>query len=253
MLRLLVLLCAGAAGPSPGLPPAEPLLVSAAVSLSDVLEEIAAAWRAQGGGDVRFNFGPSNALARQIVRGAPVDVFVSADEAQMDVVDRAGLLSPGSRFPVTGNRLAVIARPGQADVVRVAFPKAGPAIRRLALGDPAAVPAGVYARQYLERLGLWGAFDGRIVPTASVRAARAAVENGAADAAIVYASDLQTSTRTAAAILVPIADAPRIVYPGAVVRASRQPELAHRFLTFLRSPDAAAAFARHGFAALEAR
>jgi molybdate transport system substrate-binding protein len=250
---LALLWAAWAAGLPPAPTPSEPLLVSAAVSLSEAVEEIGKAWRAQGGGDVRFNFGPSNALARQIVRGAPVDVFVSADDAQMDVVDRAELLAPGSRVAVIGNRLAVAARPELVDAVRAAFPNAGPEIRRLALGDPSAVPAGVYARQYLERIGLWSAFERRVVPTASVRAALAAVANGAADAAIVYASDVHASPRVAAARVIPIADGPRIVYPGAVVRASRQPDAARRFVAFLRSPEAAAVFARSGFTTLETR
>jgi molybdate transport system substrate-binding protein len=227
-------------------PPA-PLLVSAATSLTDALEEIGTAYSASGGGPVRFNFAGSNVLARQIVSGAPSDVFVSADEAQMDVVEKAGAIVPGSRRDVVANQLVVAAPAARAELVAARFADAPPEIRRLALGDPAAVPAGVYARRYLETRGLWKAYESRIVPTANVRAALVAVENGAADAAIVYATDMSIARGTVVAFAVPVNQGPRIVYPAAILTtSSNQPE-AKRFIAFAAGSQAAAIFRRFRF------
>jgi molybdate transport system substrate-binding protein len=249
ILRLagLALLCGLSLQPSA---PPEPLMVAAAVSLSDVLEEIAKAYAAAAGGPVRFNLAGSNVLARQIVSGAPADVFISADEAQMDVVQKAGAVLAGSRVDLVENQLAVVATPDRVDFVRQEFARAPAGIRRLAMGDPAAVPAGVYARRYLEQQGLWTAYEPRVVPTTNVRAALAAVETGSVDAAIVYLTDLAAARTAVLAFVVPAGQGPRIVYPGAVLASSRNQAEAKRFLAFLRERDAAAIFARYQFVAL---
>ena len=224
-----------------------PLTVSAAVSLSEALREIAAAYRAAGGGPVSFNLAGSNVLARQIVNGAPVDVFVSADEAQMEVVARAGLIADGSRAVVAANTLVLVVDPH----VNIDNPSdlTNGEIRRIAIGDPAAVPAGVYARRYLENIGLWARLEPKLVPTTNVRAALAAVENGSAAAAFVYATDARLGPRLRVAATITGAGAPRIVYPAGVVKTSRQPAAAAHFLQFLRSAVASAIFERHGFTA----
>ena len=225
------------------------ITVSAAISLTEALEEVAAAYARAGGGVVRFNFAGSNVLARQIVNGAPVDVFISADDEQMDVVQKAGAIADGTRVDLVGNRLAVVAHADRVEAVKAGFLQASPAIRRLAIGDPAAVPAGRYARAYLEAQKLWTAYQQRIVPTPNVRAALAAVENGAADAAIVYATDLQSSKETALAYAVPPDQAPAIVYPAGIVKSSRHRGEAQRFLEFLRGAEATAIFTKYGFIA----
>ena len=132
---------------------ASPITVAAAVSLTDALT--AAAGEYGEAGQIHFNFAASNVLARQIVSGAPVDLFISADESQMDVVARAGLIADGTRIDLLTNQLAVIVpddRPRTLSGIRDLL---DPSITRLALGDPAAVPAGVYAKQYLEKEGIW--------------------------------------------------------------------------------------------------
>ena len=243
---LLALVLAGLAA-GQGVPPAQAITVSAAVSLTDALSAIAKEYASAGRGSVRFNFGASNILARQIVMGAPVDLFVSADEAQMDVVAREGLLQEGSRVDLLGNQLAVVVPSDRPRTFASIAEIAGPAFRRIAIGDPAAVPAGVYARQYLEKEGLWPSVQPRVVPTGSVRAALAAVESGAADAAIVYRTDARVALRATVAWVVPTDRGPRIVYPAAVVRASQQAAEATRFRDYLRGPDAARIFERFGF------
>ena len=224
---------------------APPLTISAAVSLTEALEDVAAAYRASGGAPVNFNFAGSNVLARQIVNGAPVDVFVSADETQMDVVARAGMVVEGSRVDVASNTLVLVA--DARTPIRTLADLGNTEVRRIAIGDPAAVPAGVYARRYLEDIGLWSRLEPKIVPTANVRAALTSVQNGSVSAAFVYATDARVAPELKVVVTVSGARAPRIVYPACVVRTSRQPAAAGAFLSFLRGPAAAAIFARHGF------
>jgi molybdate transport system substrate-binding protein len=222
------------------------LLVCAAVSLTEPVQEAAALYRAAGGDAVRFNFAGSNTLARQIVNGAPADVFISADEAQMNVAAAAGAIDAATRVDLLSNRLAVIVRPGGPNV-REAAQLLGPEVRRVAIGEPAAVPAGVYARQFLESRGLWQGLQRRLVPLPNVRAVLAAVQNGSVDAGIVDGTDAATAPAITQALVVSGAGAPRIVYPAAVLIQSRRPDAARRFLLFLRSPQAAEVFRRYGF------
>jgi molybdate transport system substrate-binding protein len=226
--------------------PAAVLTVSAAISLTDALEEAGSLYRSASGDEVRFNFGGSNVLARQIVNGAPVDVFISADEAQMKVVEAAGGVLAGSRVDLLGNTLAVVvAQSGTS--IKDAEGLAGAGVKRIALGAPEAVPAGVYARQYLPAAGIWERVAPRVVPVANVRAALTAVETATVDAAIVYESDVRAASRSRLAFLIQGAHSPRIVYPAAVLARSANRDAAARFLTFLRGAQASAIFKRFHF------
>lgn len=225
----------------------QPLLVSAAVSLSEALQECGAAFQRATGRRVTFNFAASNALARQIVHGAPADVFVSADAAQMDVVDRAGRLLAGTRRPIVSNALVIVA--AGAGATPWSDPKrlTSPEVRRIAVGDPQAVPAGVYAKQWLARVGLWGAVKGKIVPAGSVRGALAAVNGGAIPVGIVYRTDARAAHGVSVVYEVSGDAAPRISYPAAVVRHAREEEGARLFVKFLAGDEAQRIFAAHGF------
>jgi molybdate transport system substrate-binding protein len=234
------------AGAAPDAQPAA-VTVSAAVSLTDALTAVAERYGNEARGSVRFNFGASNTLARQIVNGAPADIFVSADEAQMDVVAAAGLLKDGTRFDLLTNQLAVVVPNDRPRTFKSVREIADPAFKRIAIGDPAAVPSGVYARQYLQQEGLWDAIAARVVPTSSVRAALAAVESGAADAAIVYRTDARVALRATVAWVVSADRGPRIRYPAAILK-SADAAAAQRFLDYLRSDAAARIFERFGFA-----
>lgn len=249
-MRLTVLVLAVGLGLTQTLPSPAPITVSAAVSLTDALTAIGSDYATAGRGTVRFNFGASNVLARQIAGGAPVDLFISADEPQMNAVAQAGMVLDGTRIDLLSNQLAVVVPSDRPRTLTSIRDLADPAFKRVAIGDPAAVPAGVYARQYLEKEGLWTAVEPRIVPTGSVRAALAAVESGAADAAIVYRTDARTALRATVAWVVPASAGPRIVYPAAVVTGSRNASEAKRFLDYLRGPDAARTFDRLGFTLL---
>lgn len=226
------------------------LVVSAAASLTEALQQLAAVYEQRTGEPVVLNLGASNTLARQIRDGAPVDVFISADEAQMDAV--AGFVVAGTRVRLLSNQLVVAVPDDRPVRLKSIRDLAGPTFRRIAIGIPTAVPAGVYAKAYLDRIGLWAAIAPRIVPTSSVRLALAAVENGAADAAIVYRTDVATARRAREAFAVPLDEGPRIVYPAAAIRGGNAAG-AKRWLDFLRSPEAAAVFERLGFIPLASR
>jgi len=226
---------------------ADELYVFAAASLTEALEELAAAHEKQTGTKVLLNLGASSTLARQIEEGAPADLFLSADEAKMDLLAERGLILPGTRRSVLSNTLVVVV-PAEGGLP-IAAPRdlAGPRVKAIALAEPQTVPAGIYAKQYLVGLKLWDAVAARVVPTENVRAALAAVGAGNADAGIVYKTDAAISKDVRVAFEVPAAEGPRISYPFAVVRASPRPEAARRFLAFLDSAAGREVFARRGF------
>ena len=225
---------------------AQPLTVSAASSVADVVAEAGRAWAAAGGAGVLVNAAGSHVLARQIAAGAPVDVFLSADHAQMEVAERSGRIVPGSVRDLLANTLVVVVPPGAPHPTLRPQDLAGPRIARVALGNPESVPAGVYARQWLERAGLWPAVSSKVVPTLTVRAALASVRAGRADAGVVFATDARTTPDVPIAYAVPPADVPPIRYPIAVVRGRREAEAA-RFVEFLFSPAARGILTRAGF------
>jgi molybdate transport system substrate-binding protein len=241
---LAFVLAAATAAPAPA--PRQQVLVSAAASLAGVMEKISLDYEKRTGIRVVVNTGASNTLARQITAGAAVDLFISADEAQMDVV--RGEVVANTRVALLSNQLAVAVPADRPRTLRSARELTDPAFRRIALGDPAAVPAGVYAKAYFEKLGIWAVISAKAVPSASVRVALAAVENGAADAAIVYRTDVMTARGAVLALAIPVADGPRIVYPAAVIRSGRNREAASRFLAWLRQAEAVQIFEAAGFA-----
>jgi molybdate transport system substrate-binding protein len=248
-MHLPTVLCALAvllplAGPAASQPP--PLVVSVASSLADVMSELARRHEQATGQAVRLNVAGSNFIARQIVEGARADAFVSADETQMDVVERAGRLVPGTRVDLLTNQLVVVGRPGGTLQSGDATVLAGAGVRRVALGNPESVPAGVYARRWLEGRGVWDAVAPKVVPTMTVRSALAAARAGRVDAAVVYATDAATDPSVPVIYRVPAADVPPIRYPAAVVAGPRQ-AAAQQFVDFLRSAGAGAVFQTAGF------
>lgn len=248
-----LLLCAALAVPGPaggaaqaGSSPPRPLIVSVAASLADVMGELARRHEQATGQPVRLNVAGSNLIARQIVEGASADAFVSADEAQMDVVERAGRLVAGTRVDLLTNQLVVVGRPGGTLKSGDAASLASSEVRRVALGNPESVPVGVYARRWLEGRGAWSAVAPKVVPTTTVRAALAAARAGRVDGAVVYATDAASDPSVPVIYRVPVADTPPIRYPVAVIAGPRQ-EAAQRFVAFLRSAEAGAVFQAAGF------
>ena len=222
-------------------------VVSVASSLHEALVEIAGLYRAATGVTVSLNPGGSNTLARQVIEGAKVALFLSADEIQMDAVDKAGLLAPGTRTRLLTNSLAIIVPRGTRKTISFAE-LAGSTVRRVAMGEPTAVPAGVYGRKWLEREGVWAAVAPKVIPFPTVRAVLAAVEAGRVDAGIVYSTDA-IGRPAVVPLLIPggaaIADL-AIVIPAAVIRGPGEVE-GRRFLAFLQSAPARDVFVRRGF------
>ncbi len=227
-------------------------VVLAAASLQESLSEAADAWAAKGHPKPVLSFAASSALARQVIAGAPADLFLSADEPWMDAVAKARMLRAGTRATLLGNCLVLIAP--AASKLRLTPARGFPIARalgsgRLALADPDAVPAGKYAKAALTHLGVWGGVAAKVAPAENVRAAMALVERGAAPLGIVYATDARASKAVRVVGVFPAASHPPIRYPVALLKASRHKDAA-AFRAFLFSREARAIFARHGFSHL---
>jgi molybdate transport system substrate-binding protein len=237
----LALLIAGAA--------AAQTTVFAAASLKTALDEIAGLYEAETGEEATVSYAGSSALARQILLGAPADVFVSASPEWMDEVEAQGRVRPGSRVDLLGNRLALIAH-GAAAPVEISPALDLPALLdggRLAMALVDAVPAGQYGKAALTSLGLWEGVADRVAQADNVRAALALVAVGAAPLGIVYATDASAEPRVTLLGVFPEESHPPILYPAAAIGPG---EAGAAFLAFLQSEEARAVFARHGFAPL---
>lgn len=233
---------------------AEDIVIFAAASTTPAMSEIAAAYEAQTaatGQPVKVQpvFAASSTLAMQIAQGAPADLFLSASREWMDRLERDGLLAPGSRVDLLGNRLALIAPKDSPIALRLA-PGAPLAAAlgggRLAIGDPAHVPAGRYGAAALETLGLWDSLNARLALAANVRGVLALVTRGEAMAGIVYRSDLSGRRDVVLIDLFPADSHPAIVYPLALMKERSRPAVL-AFAAYLQSGVAAAIFRRHGF------
>lgn len=229
---------------------ADTVRVSAAASLGDVLKAIDALFEKQTGIQVELNLGASNALARQIEEGAPADVFFSADLAKMDALQQKGLIAAETRESQLSNALVVVVPTDSTLKVEQGKDLMGDAIQKIAVGDPKAVPAGVYAKQWLTQLNLWTAVESKLVPTESVRAALAAVESGNVEAGIVYKTDAAISPKVKVALQVSGPEAPQITYPMALVKEAANAAAGRKYLEFLDSQEAVALFEKHGFIVL---
>ena len=240
---LLALLALLAGGPTL----AAELTVSAAASLNNAFREVGPLFEARNPGTrVVFNFAASDALLAQVARGAPVDVFASADEETMDRAGSRKLLVAGSRRTFARNALVVVV-PADTKARPAALADLGqPAFRRIAIGSPATVPAGRYARSALEAAKLWTAIEPRVVFAQNVRQALDYVARGEVDAGFVYATDARIlKGKVRVALEVPTSTP--ILYPAAAIAGSAHPDVARRFVDFLLSPAAQAVLARQGF------
>ncbi len=220
--------------------------VYAAASLTDVMKEIASAYEKESGDKILFNFGASSLLARQIIEGAPADMFLSADEAKMDELEQAGLIATETRGDLLSNLLVIVV-PSDSKLVIASPGELVTKSQKIAVADPRAVPAGIYTKEYLTRLGLWQKLEPKIVPTENVRAALAAVESGNVDAGFVYKTDANISSKVRIAFTVAAEQGPPIRYPIALIKEAKEKSAAAKFLAYLHSASARKTFERYGF------
>jgi molybdate transport system substrate-binding protein len=229
---------------------AQQVTVFAAASLTDAMQDISTKWAAAGHQPLVLSFGSSSTLARQIEQGAPANVFASADEKWMDYLADKKLIAEGTRKDLLGNDLVLVASAGKPMHVTIGkgFDLMGllGANGRLATGDPAHVPVGIYAEQALKALGLWDSVSPRLARTDDVRAALLLVERGEAPAGIVYATDAAASKAVMIAGTFPAGTHDPVSYPFAVTKSGDTPE-ARALLAFLTTSPARAVFAQRGF------
>jgi len=228
-----------------------PIVVFAAASLTNALEELGAGFDAATGAPIKLSFAASSALARQIESGAPADIFFSADIDWMDYLQSRKLIQVNTRRDVVGNRLVLIAAATSTLTLRIAPHFAlvtALGTGRLATGDPDSVPVGRYARAALTALGVWSAVEGHIVGAENVRAALAFVDRGEAPLGIVYKTDALVDKGVRIVDTFPLDTHPPITYPIALTVGARSG--AAQFADFLRTQAADAIFIKYGFAPL---
>lgn len=223
------------------------LTVSAAASLTNAFKEIGQAYEAQyPGSKVLFNFGASGALLQQVAKGAPVDVFASADQETMDEAQKQALIQPASRQDFVRNTLVLIVPTDSKQTLTSLADLARPAVQRIALGNPASVPVGRYSRHALEAAGLWATLEPRFINATNVRQALDYVARGEVDAGFVYATDAALmKDKVRVALEVPLEV--KIRYPLALTTGSSHKEEAARFIAFVKAPVAQAVLSRYGF------
>ncbi len=228
---------------------AQELLVSAAISLKDAVEELGRPFRdAHPGVSLRFNFGASGALQKQIEGGAPVDLFISAGQRQIDELEKQGLLRPGSRQVFARNALTLIVPKDSRLDLRTPADLRRPEVQRIVLGNPKTVPAGEYAEESLRKLGLWDALSPKFVFVENVRQALEYVARGEVEAGFVYTTDAAVrADQVKEAVRPPQESYTPVTYPGAIVASSRQPALAQAFIDLLLGPAGQQVLARYGF------
>lgn len=226
---------------------ASSITVSAAISLKDALDELGRVYEQRHPErKVTFNYGSSGTLQHQIEQGAPVDIFFSAAEKQMDALESGGLLIAGTRRNLVENQLVLVV-PASSNIVKNFSDLARPEVKIVALGEPSTVPAGMYARQTLEHLGLLAAIEKKSVYAKDVRAVLTYVETNNADAGIVYQTDAGSSKSVRVVATAPAGSHDPIAYPAAVVKGTKDNVAARAFLEFLESAEERAVFEKFGF------
>ncbi|MTJ53339.1 molybdate ABC transporter substrate-binding protein [Anabaena sp. UHCC 0253] len=223
------------------------LLISAAASLKDVLEEIKPLYQqSKSNVNISYNFGSSGALQQQIEQGAPADMFISAAKRQVDALEQKGLLVAGTRNIIAKNRLVLIV-PKNVVGVSSFYNLRDAKIKKIVIGEPRSVPAGQYAKQVLEKLKIWENVKPKLVFANNVRQVLASVETGNADAGLVYITDAKISNQVKIVVAADEKYHSPIIYPLAVMKRSKNIDAAKDFSKFLSSEQAKKVFKKYGF------
>ncbi|MEI7767043.1 MAG: molybdate ABC transporter substrate-binding protein [Phycisphaerae bacterium] len=228
---------------------ADTITVAAAISLKEAVTQAATDFTAQTGHKVEFNFGSSGQLATQIVNGAPVDVFISAGRPQITQLEKAQL-TQGPSVVITGNQLVLIAPADSKLPIKQLSEVTDPGVKRLAVGQPETVPAGLYAQQALTKLNVYDTLKDRLVLGANVRQVLDYVIRGEADAGLVYATDA-AAVGPKVKVLAQVDPTlhATIEYPAVIIKDSKQAATATAFVAFLQSPAGQKIFTDKGYVA----
>lgn len=233
----------------PAVARAQEMTLSVAISMKEAVETLGRQFmQSHSGVILRYNFGSSGELQKQIEAGAPVDLFISAAQRQMDELEQKGLISTASRRVFARNVLTVIKPAGSALDISKPADLVGPKVQRIVIGNPKTVPVGQYAEESLRSLGLWDRVQPKLVLAENVRQALDYVTRGEVEAGFVYTTDLAVRGSQVVEAFRPAEDTYRpVAYPVAVVKASKQPALAQAFIDLLVSAGGQAVLSRLGF------
>jgi len=226
------------------------VVVFAAASLKNALDEISSAWTLKFGAPIKISYAASNTLAKQIEEGAPADLFISADLDWMDYIEKKNLVKVGTRINLLGNSIVLIAsKDWNKNNINIVpnFPLVellGDG--RLALANTASVPAGKYAKAALENLGVWSSVSHRLAEAENVSAALAFVARGESPLGIGYITDAMTEPSLKIVGTFPPDSHPPIVYPAAITASSKNPR-AEQFFRYLSGSEAKLIFEKNGF------
>ena len=254
LLAATVLFTGCGGGSTPAKPASAPaatpveLTISAAVSMKDALKDVQAAYL-QKAPQVKlvFNLGASGSLQKQIEQGAPADIFISAAPKQMNELETKNLILKPTRRNLVENKLVLIV-PQNSQLKIAKFEElANSDVKKLGIGEPKVVPAGQYAQQALNKLGVWNTIADKMVFAKDVRTVLAYVETGNVDAGIVYKTDATSSSKVKIAATAPEGSHQPVLYPAAILVGSKNAKAAEEWLAFLVSPDGKAIFEKHGF------
>ena len=229
----------------------EELVIFGAMSLTDALTEVSQRFGEARNVKVYCNFAGSSTLQRQIEKGAPADVFISARPQQIDALQADGLIYEGSRRAILSNRLVLIAPVSSPLAMTDVGPLVQDSIRRIAIGEPNSVPAGIYGKEALTHLGIWETVQSKLIPSADVRSTLAYVESGEVDVGVVYQTDAAISQKVRIIYQFPNSSHTPIVYPAAVLRDTGHRALAQAFLEYLQTAEVAAIFKKYGFSVVK--
>ena len=233
---------------------ADKVTVFAAASLTNAMQDIAAQYQKEKGVQVVSSFASSSTLARQIEQGAPADLFISADQQWMDYSISKQQIVENTRYTLLGNELVLVAaKASKIDKVEIDDKTQWTKLlgdSRLAVGDPDHVPAGIYAKEALQKLGAWSTLEPKLARASDVRGALALVEREEAPLGIVYGSDAIASKKVKVVGIFPASSHKPVEYPMAIVKDHEKPEV-RAFYNYLKTPAASAIFKQYGFAPKE--
>lgn len=224
--------------------------ISAAASLTDALGEIQQEYKKESNANLQFNFGASGTLQQQIQGGAPCDLFISASKANMDTLEDGGLIVKDSRKDLLGNKLTLIAAKEKAEAIKGYDALTTDEVASIAVGTPETVPAGKYAQQSLQTLGIWDQIQSKIVYGKDVKGVLEYVDTGNADCGFVYKTDAMLMNTGVVVMDMPEDSHDPIVYPAALIKDSAQQGAASKFYDFLQSDFSKGVFEKYGFTVL---